>query len=71
MSKSLPSASTLRRSLKLHSLLRERELSKMHELLHGYNNRTCIVLHGLGDMGKTQLALEYIKQYKEKYITIF
>jgi hypothetical protein len=32
---------------------REKELSKMHELLQGHRSRSCIVLHGLGGIGKT------------------
>ena len=50
---------------------REKELSKMHELLHGHSNRTCVVLYGLGGIGKTQLAIEYIRRHKEKYTAIF
>jgi hypothetical protein len=50
---------------------REKELSKMHKLLHGHSNRTCVVLHGLGRIRKTQLAIEYIRQHKEKYTAIF
>jgi hypothetical protein len=30
---------------------REKELSKMHELLHAHSNRTCVVLYGLGGIG--------------------
>jgi hypothetical protein len=50
---------------------REKELLKMHEMLHGHSNRSIVVLHGLGGIGKTQLAVEYIKRYKEKYTAIF
>jgi tetratricopeptide (TPR) repeat protein len=50
---------------------REKELSKMHELLHGHNSRSCVVIHGLGGMGKTQLAITYAKRHKEKYTAIF
>ncbi|KAL5326422.1 hypothetical protein ACEPPN_004107 [Leptodophora sp. 'Broadleaf-Isolate-01'] len=50
---------------------REKELSKMHELLYGHSSRSCVVLHGLGGIGKTQLAIEYIRRYKEKYTAIF
>ena len=32
---------------------REKELSMMHKLLQGHNSRSCVVLHGLGGMGKT------------------
>jgi len=50
---------------------REKELSKMHELLHGHVDRTCVVLYGLGGIGKTQLAIEYMRRQKEKYTAIF
>ena len=32
---------------------REKELSKMHKLLYGHSNRTCVVLYSLGGIGKT------------------
>ncbi|OAG06114.1 HET-domain-containing protein, partial [Paraphaeosphaeria sporulosa] len=50
---------------------REEELSKMHELLHGHSNRSAVVLYGLGGIGKTQLAIQYIKRHKEKHTAIF
>ncbi|KAF2726723.1 HET-domain-containing protein, partial [Polyplosphaeria fusca] len=50
---------------------RERELSKMHELLHGHSSRAAVVLHGMGGIGKTQLAVEYIRRHKEKHTAIF
>ena len=50
---------------------REKELSKMHELLHSNRNQTCVVLYGLGGIGKTQLANEYIRRHKAKYTAIF
>jgi hypothetical protein len=43
----------------------------MHELLHSHSSRSCVVLHSLGGIGKTQLAIEYIRRYKEKYTAIF
>jgi len=43
----------------------------MHQLLHGHNTRSTVVLHGLGGIGKTQLAVEYIRRHKEKYTAIF
>ncbi|KAH8657178.1 hypothetical protein BGZ60DRAFT_532027 [Tricladium varicosporioides] len=50
---------------------REKELSKMYELLYSYNSRSYVVLHGLGGIGKTQLAITYAKRHKEKYTAIF
>ena len=54
-------------------MAREKELLKIHELLHGYGHgsRSAVVLHGLGGIGKTQLAIEYIRKHKEKYTAIF
>jgi hypothetical protein len=54
-----------------HFVARETELSKMHELLHSHSDRTCVVLYGLGGIGKTQLAIEYIRRHMEKYTAIF
>jgi hypothetical protein len=50
---------------------REKELSKMHELLYGHSGRACVVLHGLGGIGKTQLAITYARRHKEKHTAIF
>lgn len=43
----------------------------MHKLLRGYSTRSCVVLYGLGEIGKAQLGIEYIKQHKEKYTAVF
>ena len=43
----------------------------MHDLLHGRHGRSAVVLHGLGGIGKTQLAVEYIRRHKEKHTAIF
>ena len=43
----------------------------MHELLHGHGSRSAVVLHGLGGIGKTQLAIEYVRRHKEKYTAMF
>ncbi|THV53236.1 hypothetical protein BGAL_0056g00340 [Botrytis galanthina] len=50
---------------------REKELSEMYELLQDHSSRSCVTLHGLGGMGKTQLAVTYAKRHKEKYTAIF
>lgn len=49
---------------------RERELLQMHELLYSHSSRSAVVLHGLGGIGKTQLALEYVRKYKEKHTAV-
>ncbi|KAM3067029.1 hypothetical protein ACMFMG_011810 [Clarireedia jacksonii] len=50
---------------------REKELSEMHELLQDHSSRSCVILHGLGGIGKTQLAITYVRRHKEKYTAIF
>lgn len=50
---------------------REPELAEMHQTLHGRPKRSAVVLHGLGGIGKTQLAIEYITRHREKYTAIF
>ncbi|KAI9685462.1 MAG: hypothetical protein M1822_004593 [Bathelium mastoideum] len=54
-----------------HFVAREKELAEMHQLLHGQSTRSTVVLHGLGGMGKTQLAIAYAQRHKEKYTAIF
>jgi len=43
----------------------------MHRLLHGHTTRSAVILHGLGGIGKTQLAIKYCRRHKEKYTAIF
>jgi hypothetical protein len=50
---------------------REPELAEMHQILHGHSKRSTVVLHGLGGIGKTQLAIEYATRHKEKYTAVF
>ncbi|KIN06734.1 hypothetical protein OIDMADRAFT_156216 [Oidiodendron maius Zn] len=50
---------------------RHPELTEMHRLLHGHDTRSSVVIHGLGGIGKTQLAIEYVRLHKEKYTAIF
>src|SRR5947207_2637738 len=40
-------------------IARENELAEMRRLLHGHKSRSAVVLHGLGGIRKTQLAIEY------------
>lgn len=43
----------------------------MHQQLYGHTTRSIVVLHGLGGIGKTQLAIAYAEKHKEKYTAIF
>lgn len=43
----------------------------MQQALRGDGSRRVVVLHGLGGIGKTQLAIEYTKQHQEDYSAIF
>jgi len=50
---------------------RSKELTEMHQMLHGHSTRSIIVLHGLGGIGKTQLGLAYAMRHEEKFTAIF
>jgi hypothetical protein len=50
---------------------REDELAETHRMLSGDGSRRIVVLHGLGGIGKTQLAIAYAKQHKDRYSAIF
>lgn len=50
---------------------REKELDDIHAVLSGDGGRRCAVLHGLGGIGKTQLAIAYAKRHKDDYSAIF
>ena len=49
---------------------REEELAEIHRMLRGDSRRT-VVLHGLGGVGKTQLAIAYAKRHKDNYSAVF
>ena len=52
-------------------MAREDELRDIHEALSGDGSRRTVVLHGLGGIGKTQLAVTYAKRHKDNYSAIF
>lgn len=43
----------------------------MHKSLSGDGSRRTIILHGLGGIGKTQLAIAHAKRHKDSYSAIF
>jgi hypothetical protein len=50
---------------------RDKELNEMSKELQYGGSRKMVVVHGLGGMGKTQLALAYAKQYRDEYSAVF
>lgn len=50
---------------------REDELEEMHGNLIGDGSRRTVVLHGLGGIGKTQLAAQYAKRHKDSFSAVF
>src|SRR4029077_2611996 len=47
------------------------EMAQMTEHIRANDCQKIVVLHGLGGMGKTQLALTYARQYKRNYSAVF
>jgi hypothetical protein len=54
-----------------HFVAREEEIAEMHKTLSSDGSRRTIVLHGLGGIGKTSLACQYAKRYKDSYSAVF
>lgn len=54
-----------------HFVARQDELDAMRKTLTDGPGRRAITLHGLGGIGKTQLAIAYAKTYRNKYSAIF
>jgi hypothetical protein len=50
---------------------REEELRQIHRMLRGEGSRRTVVLHGLGGVGKTQLAIAFAKRHKDNYSAVF
>jgi hypothetical protein len=54
-----------------HFVARREELDEMHKILGIGTGRRTVVVHGLGGMGKTQLAVAYAKRHRAEYSAIF
>lgn len=50
---------------------RNNELDKMRKDLMSDGSRRCVVLHGLGGIGKTQLSAAYAVRYRDNYSAVF
>jgi hypothetical protein len=50
---------------------RDEELDRIHQELQYNGSRRTAVVHGLGGMGKTQLALAYVQRHKDEYSAVF
>ncbi len=51
---------------------RKKELNKVKEAFQGVGSRRKVVLlHGLGGIGKTQLAVAYMKEHRDVYSAVF
>ena len=53
-----------------HFVAREAELIEMRRVLSSDRSRRVVVLHRLSGIGKTQLAVSYIKRYRDEYSAI-
>lgn len=49
---------------------RENVLEQIDEKLNSINERKVVVLYGMGGIGKTQIALEYVYRNQHKYSTV-
>jgi hypothetical protein len=50
---------------------RQEQLDAIHEELQHDGSRKTVVVHGLGGIGKTQLALEYVRRHRKEYSAAF
>jgi hypothetical protein len=50
---------------------RREQLDAIHNELQHDGSRKMVVVHGLGGMGKTQLALEYAQRHRQEYSAVF
>jgi hypothetical protein len=54
-----------------HFVGRSDELVAIHKELQHDGSRKTVVVHGLGGMGKTQLALAYAQRHRDEYLAVF
>jgi hypothetical protein len=54
-----------------HFVGRSDELAAIYKELQQDSSRKTVVVHGLGGMGKTQLALAYAQRHKDEYSAVF
>jgi hypothetical protein len=54
-----------------HFVARESELTQIRNILTSDGSRRIAVLHGLGGIGKTQLAITYAKRYRHNCSAVF
>jgi hypothetical protein len=54
-----------------HFVGRSDELAAIHQELQHDGSRKTVVVHGLGGMGKTQLALAYAQRHRDEYLAVF
>jgi AAA+ ATPase superfamily predicted ATPase len=52
-------------------IAREHELREIHKALSSDGSQHTVILHGLGGISKTQLAVAYAKRHKDNYSAIF
>jgi isopentenyl phosphate kinase len=53
-----------------HFVGRRQELDAIHRELQRDGPRKTVVVHGLGGMGKTQLALAYAQRHRDEYSAV-
>jgi ATP/maltotriose-dependent transcriptional regulator MalT len=54
-----------------HFVARQEELNAMHKALSEGSGRRAVTLHGLGGIGKTQMAIAYAKAHRGDYSAVF